>query len=106
MIYNKKELARYLAEKNTDYHQYEFEDFLDFFVDAVNTIAVDGDEIKIENLGHFTQRAASDKKQYNFQTKQSTVIKGFPTLLFRVAPSLQRKIRAKTIAERKAKEST
>lgn len=98
--WNKKELAGYIANRSSVYHKYEIEDFLEMLIDAITEIAVEGEEIKIENLGHFTQRPSGMKRIYDFPTKTTRVVQGYPTLMFRVSPSLQKKIRDKVKADR------
>lgn len=98
-IIRKKDLARLMNEHCSDYYGYEFEDFLDIFTAVIPELVLEGNTIKILELGEFYPKYNKDKIMTSGLTGKTQEVKGGVSMGFKVSKSLQKRLRDRSLSE-------
>lgn len=97
-IIRNKDLARILSEYSEEqYYIYEFQDFLDIFTAVVPELVLEGNTIKMLELGEFYPKYNKDKIMKSGLTGKTQEVKGGVSMAFKTSRNLQKKLREKSL---------
>lgn len=92
-----KEFAKLMKEYcEGEYHGYEFQDFLDIFVEVVQEVVLRGDEVQLYGLGTFKPRVNASRKVYSGILDKKVDTQECITLQFRASEVTQDRMRKRS----------